>query len=236
MDTEIPKEELEAFRKFLRTYKKGDKIIVEGKQDTLGLLLLRQGDVEVYKEIGAQRELISTLPAINFFGEISLIENRPRSATVEAASDVVLIYSFQSPDMQALLSNPKWGPMLITRVVTDLQQRGDQLIDLRRISNRVCGDLERTLSQVTTMRDQYDKYVSETIDVLSKLTALINALQDIAPSGELASVKKTLEFLLQSRMDKVQEKLSPVLSSDWEELYNLKVLSKNLYQHLLKSG
>jgi CRP-like cAMP-binding protein len=236
METEIPKEELEAFRKLVRTYKKGDKIIIEGQEDTLGLLLLRKGDVKVYKELGTQRELISTLSAINFFGEISLIENKPRSATVEAASDEVIVYTFQSPDMQVLLSNPKWGPMLITRVVTDLQQRGDQLIDLRRVSNRVCADLERTLNQVTDLRGRFDKYSEAIIDVLSIITALQAALQKIIPNNDVASINQITEYLVQNRLEKVKDKLTQVPPATWEELYKAHILSKNLYQQLHKPG
>jgi len=236
MDTEIPKEELDAFRKLVRTYKKGDKIIVEGEQDTLGLLLLRKGDVEVYKELGTQRELISTLSAVNFFGEISLIENRPRSATVEAASDEVIVYSFQSPDMQVLLSNPKWGPMLITRVVTDLQQRGDQLIDLRRVSNRVCADLERTLNQVTDLRECYDKFSEATIEVLSIITTLQTALQKTISNTDVAGINQIIEYLMQTRLEKIKDKFTPVPAATWEELYKANILSKNLYQRLQKPG
>lgn len=65
------------------------------------LCIIAKGTVEVHKH----GRVVAEMKAGEFFGEISLIDGRPRSATVVAADDVVL-YTLSSSDFDALLNIP----------------------------------------------------------------------------------------------------------------------------------
>jgi CRP/FNR family cyclic AMP-dependent transcriptional regulator len=59
----------------------GSAIVEEGKPG-LGLFIITSGRVEVYRGQGEKRQLVNTLGAGGILGEMALIDNQPRSATV----------------------------------------------------------------------------------------------------------------------------------------------------------
>lgn len=78
-------------------YAPGETLIEEGEEDEDGFYLLLKGDLEVLKyvptEDGVKGERIATLGAGDTFGEMTLIDKEPRSASIRAASHCqVLIF------------------------------------------------------------------------------------------------------------------------------------------------
>jgi CRP-like cAMP-binding protein len=119
---EIPEDELTQFEPYLKVYTKGATILREGEFDER-IFLLRQGDVSVYKTVGDHSQYLSNILAINFFGEMSAFTRRPRSATIVAATDLVAVYAFDKLNMAAVFSNEKWSSLLVTRLISDMQDR-----------------------------------------------------------------------------------------------------------------
>lgn len=70
----------------VRTYKAGDVIFREGDAAD-ELFIVKSGKVEI--RLG--NRLLDTLPELSIFGEMALIDHRPRSATAVAASDATLV-------------------------------------------------------------------------------------------------------------------------------------------------
>lgn len=69
------------------TYVKGEKIISEGEQDG-SLFVIISGEVEVVKNLGQKKEkCLSRLGSLCYFGEMALIDNLIRSASVVARED-----------------------------------------------------------------------------------------------------------------------------------------------------
>ena len=64
----------------------GDIIIAEGDQGSTAFLIVR-GQVEVVVGDGSREKAVGTLDAGEVFGEMSLIDPGPRSATVRAVTD-----------------------------------------------------------------------------------------------------------------------------------------------------
>lgn len=93
---EIPLEEITCYRDNIRIYSQGGVIIREGDQEQ-ALYLLRAGTVEVFKGSGASREPMSKIEAGNIFGEMSMINDEPRSATVTAATNNVMVHESPPP-------------------------------------------------------------------------------------------------------------------------------------------
>lgn len=82
------------------TYSPGATVVREGDPgDTL--CIIAEGTVEVHKH----GRVIAEMTAGDFFGEISLFDGRPRSATIVAVDDVVLL-TISWPDFEALLDLP----------------------------------------------------------------------------------------------------------------------------------
>ena len=67
-------------------FKKGATIIHEGTTGSYAYLIL-SGSVEVSKQVGNEKLVLSRLVKGNIFGEMSLVDDKPRSATIVALED-----------------------------------------------------------------------------------------------------------------------------------------------------
>jgi len=94
----------------------GDTIIREGKieeEEDRRMYIIREGEVEVLKEDWAMNQIrMNTLGRGTFFGEMSLIDNEDRSATVRALSDTVL-YSLSCKDLRSVLSEDGYTKVIL---------------------------------------------------------------------------------------------------------------------------
>ena len=79
------------------THPAGATVVREGDPGD-SLCIIVEGSVEVHK--GGR--VVAQMTAGDFFGEISLFDGEPRSATVVAVDDVVLL-TLKSSDFEALL-------------------------------------------------------------------------------------------------------------------------------------
>jgi CRP/FNR family transcriptional regulator len=68
---------------FERSFAPGEAIVREGETG-VGVFMIRSGKVEVTKESGDEVEHLNTLGPGDVFGEIALLTDLPRSATVRA--------------------------------------------------------------------------------------------------------------------------------------------------------
>lgn len=85
-------EELERFAKFMEVEKvpQWATIVKQGDPgDTMYLIL--QGELRVRINVGGRETILATLGAGEFFGDISLFDQGPRSADVVANSDSILL-------------------------------------------------------------------------------------------------------------------------------------------------
>jgi len=75
----------------LRSYQEGDIVVTEGEQGS-SLFLVVTGQVKVFTrgERGEHLPLAELGPG-DFFGEVSLLTGRPRTATITAKTEVVAI-------------------------------------------------------------------------------------------------------------------------------------------------
>ena len=81
-------------------YPSGATVVREGDPGD-ALCIIVEGKVEVH----THGRLVAEMTAGDFFGEISLFDGRPRSATIVAVDDVVLL-TISWPDFEALLDLP----------------------------------------------------------------------------------------------------------------------------------
>lgn len=102
MFREIPRKGLERLERLTRerSYKAGDTICKEGDEG-VGFFLISSGKVEVTRA-GHQ---LATLAAGDFFGEMALLDNHRRSATVTAVDPTVCLAMLRSDFIAELRSN-----------------------------------------------------------------------------------------------------------------------------------
>lgn len=127
MQYKIPREEIASFQNCTYIYPDKEVIIQEGDREK-ALYLLRFGTVEIFKGTGAARELIGTIEAVNFFGEMSLVNDEARSATVISSMKDVVVYKIAQPNIKTILTNPKWAELLVSRLCKNLARSNEQLM------------------------------------------------------------------------------------------------------------
>lgn len=87
------------------SFGRGEEIIRQGEQGDSLFVILR-GQVEVRVASGGQEEIVDTLGAGSFFGEMSLLTGAPRSATVLALDDVDVVPVTVEAFRRTVAANP----------------------------------------------------------------------------------------------------------------------------------
>ena len=101
-----------------RTYPK-DTMIFSESQPGQELYIIQKGSVKITKIVNDNEILIAILKAGDIFGEMSLLENKPRSASAIAYEDAVLM-AVNKVNFQRMVAQQ---PQMITRLTQLLAER-----------------------------------------------------------------------------------------------------------------
>lgn len=94
-------------------FKKGDIICGEGSPGDKMYVILK-GTAKVFKTINAEKIYLSTLKRNDFLGELCLLLNQPRTASVEAAEDTEVIVIHKKEFLDKVQKNPKFAVRMLT--------------------------------------------------------------------------------------------------------------------------
>lgn len=78
------------FERYLVTHPMGDIVFSEGEIGT-EMFIIQSGTIELMKEIGGETRVLATLEKGDFFGEMSVLEDLPRTASARAKTEVELV-------------------------------------------------------------------------------------------------------------------------------------------------
>ena len=103
-----------------RRYAAGDVIVKEGS-DAIGCFIVASGEVEVVKGLDSpDQEVLATLGPGDFFGEMAIIDDAPRSATVRAIKETECIAITRWDFMAEVRTRPDIAiqmlPVLVKRI------------------------------------------------------------------------------------------------------------------------
>ncbi len=100
-----------------------DEVVFHERQPGTGMYFIKEGLIELTKSINGERIKIAELGAGEFFGEMSLIENYPRSAQATAAVKTEVLGIFR-PDLFDLIDrNPRLGSKILLKLSERLANR-----------------------------------------------------------------------------------------------------------------
>ncbi len=109
-------------------YQNGEKIIEAGA-DEHRMYILLEGVVSITITDGQEKITLANLKKGDFFGEISLFTNTPRSATATAMGDVKLAYIDNAEELKKfLLKNPSFAAKMVTILARRLAKTDEILI------------------------------------------------------------------------------------------------------------
>ena len=129
-----------AYRRF---YAAGEAIVIEG-QDAAGMYIIMDGEVEVTKELADGSVVrLATLGSGNFFGDVGLIDNSPRTATVQAVRDSEMIGFFRPELLDLMDSQARLASNLIFTLAKIVASR-------LRFTNRKLQEAQSEIDQLKT--------------------------------------------------------------------------------------
>ncbi len=171
----IPREEAVSFLQSIRFYPPGKVIFSEGDTERT-LFLLRFGSVGVYKRVGGAQERIATTEAVSFIGEMSLINNEPRSASVITQSEGAVVYALGKTNLTTISTNPKWAELLINSLAGNLAQTTTQMVSQMNTNREQRAELER-------LHADYDQTLKKVNLILSAILNFESLIIDLAVVG-----------------------------------------------------
>ena len=126
-----------------REYKAGEPVFYQGDPG-LGMFIIQEGEVSIRisEREGEEKEL-ALLTDGDFFGELALLDESPRSATAFCKTDCSVIGFFRTDLMELIKENPDLGMKIVMKFAEILATR-----------------LRKTDKELSKVQSQLDRLVS----------------------------------------------------------------------------
>ena len=102
-----------------------DEIVFRQGDPGVGLYILREGEVSVFSENikDMTKTCITKLAKGDFFGEIALLNEAPRSATIITSKETVLLGLFRTDLLGLMDTDPRLGLKIVYRLAQIVAER-----------------------------------------------------------------------------------------------------------------
>jgi len=106
----------------IRHFKENEHIFRRGEPG-VGMYIILEGSVEIYRQEQDHRHTVAVLNTGDFFGELALLDDMPRSASARARSYSRLM-GFYRPDLSSVLARrPRLASLILLNVARLLGSR-----------------------------------------------------------------------------------------------------------------
>jgi signal transduction histidine kinase len=118
--------------------------------------MILEGDLEVTKVINnSETRLLKTLTAGDFFGEMALIHNAPRAATVKSKTNVIMLELDKDGFNRVLKQSPSVAMAMVKEISSRLRQNDDMAIEDLRMRASELADAYQRLAEHELMRREF---------------------------------------------------------------------------------
>jgi CRP/FNR family cyclic AMP-dependent transcriptional regulator len=128
-------EETILYQKFGRTVKPGENVFSEGETGDQ-MFIIQDGRVKVTKNLSGREHVLSTLGKGDFFGEMAIVNNVRRTATVTALTEVRLLAFNREGFLSMVTKNAKIALNIIDKLCRRLQNMNTQIQHLLKHNSR----------------------------------------------------------------------------------------------------
>jgi signal transduction histidine kinase len=163
-------------------------IICEEESRADKFYIILSGSVEVWKDYNKpESDLLAVHEAGQLFGEMALIDDLPRSATVIAREETKLLYIEQGDFFKIIKENSQIAISIMKSVSSMVRKSNESFVEGLRATN---AELAKTLKELKEAQE--DLLKAERLSALGKFSSLI--LHDIR--NPLSSIKIYAEMIL----------------------------------------
>ena len=128
----------------VKNYNRDETVVLEGDDSMQALYLIATGSVQVYMTgIDGRETILSFLERGDFFGEMSLIDGEPRSASVRTVTDATLLVIHRESFLSLIRKTPEIAMALMSELCKRLRKANKQIgsLSTMSVSGRVAGTL-----------------------------------------------------------------------------------------------
>ncbi len=160
------------YKKIVKTYEPGENIISEDGEDK-DMFIIEEGRVKVYKLVETksgitEMELVQLGPK-SLFGEMALIDNQKRSASVKAIERTTCLVITKSMYDDQIKQLPSWVLNLIKVLVVRLRETNEKLRKKANVYGDDTGGLffvddDKKGDMVDNLKDEIESIVNIPID------------------------------------------------------------------------
>jgi signal transduction histidine kinase len=217
--------------------------------------LILEGNCEVTKVINnAETRLLKTLTSGDFFGEMALIHNAPRAATVTTKTNVVVLQLDKEGFNKVLKHSPSVAMAMVSEISSRLRQNDQMAIeDLRLRASELADAYHKLAEQDLARREFLTNVAHELRTPLMVAGGYLHALQSgmVSPEqldGTINTVKRnvdqitalTNDILFLQELELVLPDFQPVALDEVTEIvlkkYAQKAEARNIKVKLKKDG
>jgi len=109
---------------------KSGQMVFKEKDPGTEMFIIQEGQVEIFKRFGKEDKRLTVLEQGDFFGEMSILEDLPRSASARAMTDCVLLRIDGSTFDQMVRHNPEIPVRMLRKLSRRLRAANPLLIDV----------------------------------------------------------------------------------------------------------
>ena len=159
-------------------YESGTVLCLENAFETTFYLIL-EGEVDVTKVINqSQTRHLQTLEAGDFFGEMGIIHNAPRAATVTAKSDIVVL-ELDKDSFDSVLKHSSSIALAMVREISNRLRENDEMAieDLRLRASELAQAYQKLAEQEVARREFLTNVAHELRTPLMSASGYLQILQ-----------------------------------------------------------
>ena len=117
------------FQRFGKEFPRGTVLFREGDPG-VEMYVIQSGKVTISKRVGTVEKVLSTLGQGEFFGEMSILNNKPRSATATCTEDSKLLVIDARTFEAMIRGNSEIALRMIKKLADRLQETNEQIENL----------------------------------------------------------------------------------------------------------
>lgn len=117
------------FQRFGKELPKGSVIFKEGDSGKT-MYIIQSGKVRIFKKVGDVEKTLAVLGAGEFFGEMAILDDKPRSASADVAEDVKMLEIDEQTFETMIKSNPEIAYRIIKKLSQRLRETNAQIENL----------------------------------------------------------------------------------------------------------
>jgi len=183
----------------LEMYQADRVVIAEGSRKEK-LFIIQKGAVKVYKRFGApDASLLAEMGVGEIFGELSFVDDRPRSATVKTSRPSTLLTVDQEDFTQLMSDNMSISFSIMRSIAGMIRRFNENFVESLKVRNR---ELEKMNTRLKTYQDHLEEQVKTRTQDLTNANEALK--KEIAFRRQTEAEKERAIFKLESAMARVK--------------------------------